>query len=156
MNKIIIFPLLTLMMSLLSCGSNSKESMYANILAEQGEAGLVNKLVADNEFIDVDLYAVQSGIVSEDASRKSADEFRTDMAKAKAAIYRFYSHVSLVDGEYVLDNCTAKDLNISPELFETMSQDIEKSNGYTREARKNGEAVEMTPITQEYLESLLR
>jgi len=121
-----------------------------------GTPGLAKQLVENNTYIDIDITAIsESMVASQTGSRKIDDGLNDKIAQAKAAIHRFYSHVTLKDNQYVLDNCTAKDLNMSESLFTTMKQNIDEMNEGLKQAEKKGYEIVTSQITEEYLKSLL-
>lgn len=118
---------------------------------EESELISAKTLVENNDYIDVDKDALNFS-----EAMGSDDESSVEGNKMKAAYYRFFRHVKLIDGRYVCDVENAKDLNISPRLFNAMLKEIEQVNIEIENAEKE----ENVPITipelnEEYLQSLL-
>ncbi|WP_295795915.1 hypothetical protein [Mucilaginibacter sp.] len=74
---------------------------------------------------------------------------------AKAIDYRFYKHVQFVDGYYVCDLKNAKDINISPANFTSLLNNLNQTNSFAKITRAQGKKIEMQPIDDKYLNSLL-
>lgn len=162
MKKIIALTLFALSMLLLSCNHETVHqpqsadiSIFSNLI--KATPGLTKQLVENDSYIDIDLFDLSDEIVkSIETSRALSTEKLDDIAKAKAAIYRFYSHITTTDNGYILDKCTAKDLNLSENLFATLKQNIEEMNQGIVQAQKEGKEIIIAPITQDYLNSLLQ
>lgn len=110
--------------------------------------------VESNEFIANDAFIR----ANTDALTKSTSAFglsSEDLATAKAAIYRFYSHVKVVDGYYVCDAYSGEELNMSEETFKFYLDDMNKTNDTVKKLREEGRNVIVPEITDEMLKSLL-
>lgn len=78
-----------------------------------------------------------------------------DQAKLRALTYRFYKHVKVTGGRYVTDLQSAKDINVSEEVFEVFKDNLKEVNKIADAEEKNGAKVEVPQITIPYLESLI-
>ena len=77
------------------------------------------------------------------------------MAQLKAAIYRFYKHVSVMDGYYSCDITDGSDINISQEIYSALMNNLQEMNGYIKTEREQGRDVVMSVPDEKYLNSLL-
>lgn len=84
------------------------------------------------------------------------DDERTELNKIKAAVYRLSKHVKVVDNQFVMDDISAEDINISKQMFDFYKSNIEDMNASAREHIANGEEVVMPPIDDYYRNSLLK
>lgn len=121
----------------------------------KGVPGLVRQIITDNSFIDVDVVELSNDIANMPGSSRNIDDLKEDISMAKAAIYRFYSNVTVSDEGFILGECTAKSLNMSDVVFNALKNNLDEMNAFYIKERDNGHSVEISPITQEYLESLL-
>lgn len=136
-----------------SCDSESNDAtIVQKIAAVSTEPTAVEKIVKNNSFIDIDInHAAKQAAMG---TRATDTE---EMAKAKAAIYRFYSHVRLNESkQYECTLTSAKEINISQNLFEALLQNLEAMNSFIKEGTKSGQNVVAPEITEEYLNSLLK
>ena len=74
----------------------------------------------------------------------------------KAAVYRFYKHVSVKDGYYVCGIKDGSEINVSQSVFVTLLENLNKMNRMIKEAKDRGEAIEVQVPDEEYMNSLLR
>ena len=123
-----------------SCNSDSNEcNRILKISNAKTEPTAVEKIVRSNAFIDVDINRL------------------SDISKAKAAIYRFYSHVH-VNGknQYECTLKSAKEINVSQDVFDALQNNLDEMNKAIELCSKNGEKMNVMPITNKYLESFLK
>ena len=133
-----------------------------------GTPGLAKRIVSENLYIDIDSADFEEvsnainvcsrrQVLGEDIPAvEITDRINDNIAKIKAAIYRLYSNLSIVDNKMVLaPGCTAESMKISDALFKRMQADIDQSNEFIRLQTEAGNATEIAPITDEYLNSLL-
>ena len=160
--KLISITLIIISIILSSCSNNDEitPKQTGPIIETEhpvkGTPGLAKTLVEDNQFIDVDIIQLNKDLIDATTRSRHIDNDINDrMAKAKAAIYRFYSNVSITENQFVLAPCTASELNIDESLFNTLKQNLEEMNEIARKTIENGEAVEFVNIDDEYLNSLL-
>ena len=113
----------------------------------------VKKYVDENPYIDLDVDALVKSVVNQ-ATGSSVNE--EDMAKMKAAVYRFYKHVSVKDGYYVCGIKDGSEINVSQSVFGTLPDNLNEMNRMIREAKDRGEAIEVPIPDEEYLNTLLR
>ncbi|MDE7418982.1 MAG: hypothetical protein K2N35_02100 [Muribaculaceae bacterium] len=113
---------------------------------------LVKKYVDDNTYIDLDVDALVKGIVNQDP-RFSVNE--EDMAKMKAAMYRFYKHVSVKDGHYVCGIKEGSEINVSQSVFKTLLENLNEMNRMIKGAKDRGEEIDVQIPDEEYLNTLL-
>lgn len=78
-----------------------------------------------------------------------------DSVKLKAAIYRFYKNVQLEGGIYICYLKNGKKINISEKIFNSFLTSLKETNIQIEELRAKGEKVDLSPITEAYLQSML-
>lgn len=112
------------------------------------DTGSVRDLIETNAYIDFDVNAVNRAIFAKSASNN-------EIAKAKAAVYRFYSHVQIIDGKYICDLSEAKEINISETIYNFLRNNIEEQNLNIDKLKNEGKEIIVSPIDSNYLNSLL-
>ena len=130
-----------------SCANNNRQQ------AEEVEYSSAKEYATDNSFLDVDLQDIQNYLVTPSTKNPDAG---AQIKKAKAAIYRFYSNVTVEDGQYVCKIESGKQINISDRTFNELMDNLNKMNSSIREIRERGESVNIQPVTEEYLSGLLK
>lgn len=101
-----------------SCDSDSDPTAIQKIAAIKTEPTAVEKIINNNSFIDIDLSQISKQIAMGTRAAKAED-----LAKTKAAIYRFYSHVHLNENkQYVCLINSAQEINVSQNVFDTLKQ----------------------------------
>ena len=117
------------------------------------EVSAVQQYVDDNTFIDIDVNGLAYELASTNAENKvDADK----VAKMKAALYGFYSHVTLVDGIYKCDLTSASDINVSSDVSDALLSNLGDMNDAIANAKKEGKEIHASKIDQDYLNSLLK
>lgn len=92
-----------------SCDSDSDPTAIQKIAAIKTEPTAVEKIINNNSFIDIDLSQISKQITMGTRAAKAED-----LAKTKAAICRFYSHVHLNENkQYVCLINSAQEINVS-------------------------------------------
>ena len=125
------------------------EGMVQMTSLVKADTSIIRQLVSQNVHIDFDIKELSNRVM---ANEIGAEE----MAKARVAIHRFYSHVSIVDGRYVCSLKSASEINISERVFDGMLDNLNELNEFADKCRKKGEKYTMGQITEDYLNSLLR
>lgn len=141
-----VFYLCCLSVFILSC--NEQTNKNGNYI-EPVEPTLVKTLVQNNDYIDVDKVALSI------KEKESGNDNSVDNAKVRAAYYRFFHHIKLVDGRFVCDITDAKEINVSPRLFNAMLKEIEEINIAIEDAKKQNIPITIPELDEEYLQSLL-
>ena len=136
-----------------SCGSDTKDvALLQKVAAVPIEPSAVEKIVKSNSFIDIDINDVAKQLSTGTRATNS-----NDVAMTKAAVYRFYSHVRLnADHQYECTLTSAKDINVSQNVFDVLSKNLDDMNKFIKESSKSGQSVEVPKITEDYLNSLLK
>lgn len=111
----------------------------------------VESFVENNNYLDVDVDQLSQAICSR--SRNSIDT--TAIGKMRAALYRFYSRVKVVDGKYVCDLKNAEKINISERLYEAILNNLNEMNTWIEQSKTSGKEVMIQEVNEEYLNSLL-
>lgn len=75
-----------------------------------------------------------------------------DMARMKAALYRFYSHVKLEEEGYVCDLSSANEINVSSTVYMAL---LNNMNASYKKAKSEGQNVVALSVNKAYLDSLL-
>ena len=107
---------------------------------------LRQQYVKTNKFLDVDMSKFLPG------TQIQASVTAEDSAQMFVALYRFYSHVKVVDDAYVCDLTNAQEIQVSERVFRSLS---EKKNLQIQRLKEQGKKVTISEITPEYLNSLL-
>lgn len=127
--------------------------------AEEGQAILnLSALSAFPVDKPMEAYA-QSDTFIQVALPKNAriEELSTDdLAKLKAAAYRFYKHVSLVDGKYVVKLTSGKEIAVDEDLVNVYKKAIDQMNQYTDSLKSEGQEIRLPEITEEYRQHLIK
>ena len=139
MKKISVLMMTIMTIFVLSCNKNdATQSQAAQKTAD---------LVATNEFIDADLTNLAKG--------KPLDA--QNQFKAKAATYRFFSHVHLKDGLYVVSGINGGgSINISNAVYAALLKSLNQTNATIISLRSQGKRVDVPDISDKYLKSLLK
>ena len=104
---------------------------------------LRQQYVKTNKFLDVDMSKFLPGTQIQDS------------AQMFVALYRFYSHVKVVDDAYVCDLTNAQEIQVSERVFRSLSENLQKTNLQIQRLKEQGKKVTISEITPEYLNSLL-
>ena len=109
-----------------------------------------SKLAKSGAFITVDSNAIKEYLYK----HKKLNDLQA--AQIKAATYRFYSHVKVVNGLYAIDIDKPADINVSDYLFNMHINSLEQGNEWIEEQRKQGVETKVTAVDSAYLNSLLK
>ena len=151
MKQLIILSL-GLITILFSCKSE-KTNLFKDLGSVKTEVSAVQQYVDDNTFIDIDV----NGLAYELASTNPENKVDVaKVAKMKAALYRFYSHVTLVDGIYKCDLTSASEINVSSDVFDALLSNLGDMNDAIANAKKEGKEIHASKIDQDYLNNLLK
>lgn len=74
----------------------------------------------------------------------------------KAAAYRFYHHVTLEGNQYRVDIKDPKALHIADQVIKAYEQAIANTNHFADSMQKAGQAIQLPPVSDEYLNKLLK
>lgn len=154
MKIIAILLVVAAMIGVTSC-SGKEDINPQEIVNLDGNPNLTRALVESGQFIDVDVKSLAFEVANGGITRSGSNELKEDIAKMKAAVYRFYSNVEVSDGHYVVKVNSGKDLNISESVFEELVNNIDEMNAFIDKVKAKGEDINMFEITQDYLDSLL-
>ena len=107
--------------------------------------------VKTNKYIDVDMakFSPQNSVATD---QKITPE---DSAQMFVALYRFYSHVKLGNGQYHCSLNQAKEINVSDSVFSFLQSGLTQLNRQIEQSRLQGKKVILPEVTPEYLQSLL-
>ena len=112
----------------------------------------VKKYVDENTYIDLDVDALVKSVVNKNTGFSVNED---DMAKMKAAVYRFYKHVSVKDGYYVCGIKDGSEINVSQSVFRTLLENLNEMNRMIKEAKDRGETIEVQVPDEEYMNAFM-
>lgn len=142
---------LVLVLSFFSC---SQDDNITDINKKLQEATSVQSTVSAKSFVESnEKLDVQINLKNPEYVKSLSD---TEIAKLKAAVYRFYSTVSVKNGNYHTSLKNAKEINISQYLFELFKNNLAQMNQNINELKKKEGKVEVQEVISEYLNSLLK
>ncbi len=146
--KIIYFTLLIALTIIIGCNGNNQMDINSKIneISFLESSVSARKFIETNEFIDVDIHK------SKPSTASMSDN---DIAKLKAAVYRFYKTVKVENGQYNTSLISARQIKTSTSLYESLYENLLEMNRNIETLSKNKEEVEIPEITDTYLESLL-
>lgn len=119
----------------------------------EAPAGAVRDYVETDAYLDFDVQALVYKAIN--PSSRSVEVTPDDVAKSKAAVYRFYKHVKVRDG---LLRCSLKngaEINVSDRVFKAFMDNIDELNEQMQALYDQGDSVDISDPTEEYLNSLL-
>lgn len=131
-----------------SCNNIQKTASPAD------ETSNAQKIAESGEFIDINIKKLSDELST--VNTKVLSALKNDKDKAFAALYRFYSHVQLIDSCYVCPLKSAAEINVSQTVFETLKNNLDDMNEQIESLRKAGEKVSLPDVDNDYLKSLLR
>lgn len=135
-----------------SCQADLDDTLQ-NISSVETNAATVKKYVDENIYIDLDVYQ----LVKDVASPKTRATVNTDkIAQMKAAIYRFYSHVQVVNDFYKCSLKAASDINVSEGVYTALLNNLNDMNKNIQKAIDKGISFNVREADEEYLNSLLK
>lgn len=118
--------------------------------------GMARAIIDENRYIDIDINAVAQSINEYREESRPIDKTYTDnIAIARAANYRYFSHVKLDNGKYTVGNITAKDLNMSESTFEAFQKGLEEFNASLSTMNADGMEMDSILFPQEELDRML-
>lgn len=79
-----------------------------------------------------------------------------DLAKLKAAAYRFYKHVKLVDGHYQVSLPSGKEIAVDEEVVSAYKKAIDQVNQYADSLKAEGQEIRLPEITESYRQHLIK
>lgn len=118
-------------------------------------------LVENNTYIDVDMEAFHNAMI-ENFDRKNpqknitAQLYPEEYEMVRAAMYRYYSKIILVDGLWVCTAKEASELNMSERTFKFVDDNIKKMHEQGEKAMAEGMTVKVPAITADYLKFLIK
>ncbi len=143
LSAVLVVPVLT------GCAGRSGGEAAGNEPADGVRFETAREWVENDVFIDFDDAEISLALMDSTANKE-------DLAQAKAAVYRFYKHVTL--SEDSLLQCTLKngaEINVSDRVFKAFMENINEMNERIKSSRAEGVTVLMAEPTEEYLRSLL-
>lgn len=150
MRKIIVIALVVFVYGLAGCQSSEKTSSKAEVQNVGNKSA--KEYVEDNTYIDLDVNSLHATIAT-NATRSGAKG--DDMARMKAALYRFYSHVKLEEEGYVCDLSSANEINVSSTVYTALLNNMNDMNASYKKAKSEEKNVVALSVNKAYLDSLL-
>jgi hypothetical protein len=138
---------------IISIGS-CKEDDSTNLNEKLAKAISVESTVSAKEYAESD----EELHVELDLAQSEFIESLTDkeIAKLKAAVYRFYSTVTVKNNKYYTPLKSGQDINISEDLFMLFKENLSEINQGINDLKARDREVEVQQVTSEYLNSLLK
>ena len=130
------------------CGDKKQQNDVSLVKTMNVESSWVKKYLDEKIYLDVDVSQLVEKIL------KSVPD-KDELCKMKAALHRFYSHVSVVEGKYASSLKNAKEINISNNLFSILLKDLEEGNAWIEECKERGEECFVGEVDEAYLNNLL-
>ena len=148
--KYILIPLLAA--TLISCSSrnSAKKASPSSSPSNPIEMAKPAEITIDkDEFLDIDF--------NDFKQRRQNGEIISpeEMAKVKAALHRFYEHVTLEGDKYKCDLQSGSEINISEVLFKKMMTDLQTTNDDIKKMKDQGIDIKVPQITEDYLNNIL-
>jgi len=105
----------------------------------------IDTLAKGKAFIDVKL---PPGARIEELSKE-------DLGLLKAAAYRFFGQVKLVDNQYIANIKEGKEIAVSDAVVAAYLKAIANTNAFADSLKKEGQEIQLPAITDEYRNALL-
>lgn len=147
-----VFMLCLVAVVLIGCQSEAKDTVQQKPTAAT-VSDLAKKYVEDSIYIELDVYGLADDIAK--SHTRSASVNQEEQAKMKAALYRFYSHVELVDDTYVCNLTSAEDINVSLGVYTALLNNLADMNNAILQAKNEGKELYIQDLNEAYLNSLL-
>lgn len=106
----------------------------------------IDSLAKGKAFIDVKL---PPGARIEELSKE-------DLGLLKAAAYRFFGQVKLVDNQYIANIKEGKEIEVSDAVVAAYLKAIASTNAFADSLKKEGQEIQLPAITDEYRNALLK
>ncbi len=151
MRKAVTTLMSAILLLMTGCSNNGEKS--AAVSENNTHAASVKEYVDNNAFIDVDVEALVNIVANPDL-RSSVN--KDDVAKMKAAVYRFYSNVKIEDGYYTCNIPDGAAINISETVFSALKENLDEMNSAIKVARDEGREVKISEPDSTYLNSFLQ
>lgn len=129
------------------------KTILQNMTAVKTSRDRVKSYIDGNTYIDLDVMQLAKDIAGQELKGLATAD---NLAKMKAALYRFYRNVKLKDGQYYCSLSKAADINVSEGVFEALLKNLKDMNTAIKKAREKGVKMDIPEVTEEYLYSLLK
>lgn len=149
-----IIIVLTSVLLLNGCNNNSNSYIKNSDNENTTQPMSAKEYVENNTYINVDIIAISNALSNSLSRDNSISE--EDMAKTKAAIYRFYKNVTMDNGIYSCNLTSGEEINVSSEVFSVLLDNLNEMNKSAQEIRDKGGKIEMSVPDENYLNSLLQ
>lgn len=81
---------------------------------------------------------------------------KEDLGLLKAAAYRFFGQVKLVDNQYIANIKEGKEIAVSDAVVAAYLKAIANTNAFADSLKKEGQEIQLPTITDEYRNALLK
>ncbi|MCS3553396.1 MULTISPECIES: hypothetical protein [unclassified Sphingobacterium] len=81
---------------------------------------------------------------------------KEDLGLLKAAAYRFFGQVKLVDNQYIANIKEGKEIAVSDAVVAAYLKAIANTNAFADSLKKEGQEIQLPAITDEYRNALLK
>ncbi len=153
MKHLALFKCLIVSLLLTGCNSNTtQDEPNINETETKAKSTETIQLVKENKFIDFDVNKVIDNFAA-DVQNKIPEE---EVHKYKAALYRFYSHVTSDDNGYTCDLKSGAEINVSENVFNALMQNLKETNEGIAQMKAKGMSVNVAQVNEAYLNSLLK
>lgn len=150
-----IITILLLLATICNCSCQSDTEHLLNGIASMNiKTNRTKEYIKNNTYINFDIRQLNKEISLSTSSRSNRID-TTNISMAKAAIYRFYKHVKVINYQYVCDIKSGKVINVSDEIFNAFLSNMEEINKDIEKKREKGEEVIISIPDKDYLNSLL-
>ncbi len=151
--KQLILSIISLLIISTGCSNGSSSPIAKMQDADTAKYNVEND-TDSNAYIDVNVLCISDILTKPNSRSKLIKE--EDMAQVKAAIYRFYKHVSIKDGYYVCDLTDGSAINVSQDIYLAFMDNLREMNDYIKSEREQGRDVVLSVPDEKYLNSLLK
>jgi hypothetical protein len=128
----------------------SLEKLEAIRTANTG--GETARLLKEDAVIDIDIEKLNKEL----SDRTKPKYQKPELAKARAVLYRYYSHVKLNGDQYVSTLKSAGEINVSEKFFKYLNDGLNKTNQEIKRMKAKDPNLEIPQITPQYLQSLTK
>lgn len=136
-----------------SCSNNTtQEEPTGKQTATATRPTETKRLVDENTFIDFDVNKAIDNLAAEIPKALQGE----DMHKSRAALYRFYSHVTSTEDGYSCDLKSGADINVSENVFNAFMANLKETNAAIAQMKAKGMDVDVAQVDSAYLNSLLK
>lgn len=139
-----------LVMLLSACSESSTEGGTVGRSAYAVDTAVVQKYLRENVYIDVDMKTLARAVAAGD----KVDA--VDMARVRVALYRYFSHVEIMEEHYRCSLRSGEEIAVSSRVFDAMQENLRETNKAADEMRSRDTTFQLPPVDSAYRASLLK